>query len=279
MAKITARVCIILHILYFMPLLTPEATAFDDVAVPNTFSSGDTLYHSDLNDNNDTLEVYVNNNADTTDNKFIRFSDMEDGDSTLARAQLDSIRSNPDVDSISGNPVIDSAYFTNGISSGRITTRNSAVDMGTGDITTDSIYGRTIKLNDGAVNTGTGDITTDSVYARTAAIGNYLDFAGNTTIRCTTYTLHTSKAEGGDSAYTVGIAAGQILGWSAFVDQATSIYFPHDMDSATVTAGYEWSMWINYPGNVTSFNIRTHATNSENVIDKDVRVLLWYKAP
>jgi hypothetical protein len=77
--------------------------------VPNNPSDSSLIRASDFRQNNDSLEAWTTRIIDSIDGRFIRFSDLNSGDSTLKRVQVDTIRSNPDIDSIRGRPFIDSA--------------------------------------------------------------------------------------------------------------------------------------------------------------------------
>ena len=88
-------------------LLSVAAYTFslNDVSVPNRFIPSTPARSSDVNANFDTLASRINQNNDTIEQKFIRFSDLESGDSILEKcridtARIDHIRSNPEADSM-----------------------------------------------------------------------------------------------------------------------------------------------------------------------------------
>lgn len=93
--------------------------ALDDVTVPFTFNNGDTIYAAQFNANYDTLEQWIARTNDSIDLRFMRFTDLSSGDSTLSRINADTIGSNPRIDSIrgmnllTGNPIIDSIQGLN----------------------------------------------------------------------------------------------------------------------------------------------------------------------
>jgi len=84
------------------------AFALQDLNYPNNFSAGDTIRAANFQSNNDSLENLWARNQDSLDAAFIRFSDLEDGDTTLDSLRVNAIRGNPDIDSAKGNPRIDS---------------------------------------------------------------------------------------------------------------------------------------------------------------------------
>ena len=88
-------------------LLSVAAYTFslNDVSVPNRFIPSTPARSSEVNANFDTLASRINQNNDTIEQKFIRFSDLESGDSILEKcridtARIDHIRSNPEADSM-----------------------------------------------------------------------------------------------------------------------------------------------------------------------------------
>jgi len=239
--------------------------AFNDVTKPYTFSSGTVISSSNVNSTLDTLTTRINDKADTTDHKFVRFTDLTGGDSTLKRIQVDTIRSNPDVDSIKGNPFIDTvttryvvadsvigpvrgtvlgnvtgdasgtAATVTGAAQAAITsvgtltglTMGGNITTSTNDIITDSIYARTVKLNNGALNTGTGDVTTDSVYART------LINTGNAGVGMANPAAYANRTTLGIS----GSSGGVLDLCSASVRKASFYNIGSDVSIGTVTAG------------------------------------------
>ena len=90
---------------YFILLLliVSNVMALNDVTKPYNFSPRDTLKSSKFNANFDTLYNRINQNNDSTDEKFIRWYDFNSHDSTLRYFKVDTIRSNPNIDSIAGD--------------------------------------------------------------------------------------------------------------------------------------------------------------------------------
>lgn len=103
-------------ILIFLSLAV-YSFSLNDVSVPNNFTASTPARSSEVNANFDSLKSRINQNNDTLDQSFIRFSDLESGDSLLEKcridtARIDHIKSNPDVDSLKGNPYIDTVTTT-----------------------------------------------------------------------------------------------------------------------------------------------------------------------
>lgn len=149
--------------LLMVTLLASAAFSMTDVAVPHVFVDSGVIYASQFNNNNDTLEKRINANKDTVEYKFVRFSDLNGGDSTLTRLETDTIRSNPDIDSIRGlnimrgNPDIDS-ISGNPFVTGDITISDSlkvtnGVSIGGDLYVTDSLFAARIKAS-GDINVG-----------------------------------------------------------------------------------------------------------------------------
>jgi hypothetical protein len=124
--------------------------AMNTVTIPNSFTSGGKIYASEMNENNDSISSAITKNLDSLDVKFIRFSDLNKGDSTLKRINVDTLDSNPWIDSIRGNTWIDSLNVTTGIK-GRLTgtVKGTLVGNVTGSTISifDSTYNRTIKAS------------------------------------------------------------------------------------------------------------------------------------
>jgi len=110
-------------------LLSVAAYTFslNDVSVPNRFNPSTPARSSEVNANFDTLASRINQNNDTIEQKFIRFSDLESGDSILEKcridtARIDHIRSNPEADSMT----ITKADINGGTIDGTVIGANSA---------------------------------------------------------------------------------------------------------------------------------------------------------
>jgi hypothetical protein len=133
-------------ILLVIPFMFLNVHALSDVAVPNTFVDSALIVASEFNQNFDTLEFYYNILLDTLNQKFIRTSYLESGDTTLQLIKVDSL------------------FSTKGIKGTRFT---GAV---TGDLTgtADSAKGAH-HLTGGAVSATTGlfsgTVSADSVYS------------------------------------------------------------------------------------------------------------------
>ena len=185
MRAIIARLLIFTHLVCGFPLF-----ALDNPTVPNTFTSGNKIYASEFNANNDTLEAWAEYTNDSLDAKFIRTNYLESGDSTLSRINVDTIgsnpymdsiqghvymdsitnnyiavdyiRSNPDIDSISGNPFIDSAVIGYGSISGNALIGGTLTS--TGALTASSTLGVTgaTTLYSTLNTVGNSDITLDT---------------------------------------------------------------------------------------------------------------------
>lgn len=88
------------------------AYSFTDVTKPNTYSPGDVIKASKLNQNDDTTYSRINNLYDSLEINFLRFRDFKD--TTIDSIKTNKISSNPTIDSIngskriSGNPIFDS---------------------------------------------------------------------------------------------------------------------------------------------------------------------------
>lgn len=89
-------------------LVSVAAFALDDMTVPNNYTSNQILTAAQLNEDNDSTYLPYNRMLDSLDAKFIRFTDLSDGDSTLDTLKVSAIRGNPDVDSLNGKIVVDS---------------------------------------------------------------------------------------------------------------------------------------------------------------------------
>ena len=117
-------------------LLSVAAYTFslNDVSVPNRFTPSTPARSSEVNANFDTLAGRINQNNDTIEQKFIRFSDLESGDSILEKcridtARIDHIRSNPEADSmtiskvdINGGAIDGTVIGANSAAAGTFTT-------------------------------------------------------------------------------------------------------------------------------------------------------------
>ncbi len=83
------------------------AFALNDMTFNNTYLDSAILEASQLNEDNDSTSLAYNRLVDSLELKFIRFTDLNSGDSTLDTLYLEALRGNPDVDSLAGSIVID----------------------------------------------------------------------------------------------------------------------------------------------------------------------------
>jgi len=88
-------------------LMAISIFALNDATVPYTFSTGEKVLASQFNSNFDTLETWISRTNDSIDEKFIRFSDLNGGDSTL---RVDTVYGGSSV--WTGISIIDSLVVT-----------------------------------------------------------------------------------------------------------------------------------------------------------------------
>jgi hypothetical protein len=164
-------------------LLSVAAYTFslNDVSVPNRFNPSTPARSSEVNANFDTLASRINQNNDTIEQKFIRFSDLESGDSILEKcridtARIDHIRSNPEADSMT----ITKVDINGGTIDGTVIGANSAA-AGTFTTVTASgaIVGSTINTGYGAYEIGQSNRTTDSPTFSGLTLNNNLTLSGS----------------------------------------------------------------------------------------------------
>lgn len=85
--------------------------ALDSTVVPNSFLPNTLIESADFNENSDSIQRWSARLIDSLDAKFVRFTDLGGGDSTLDTLKVNFIRSNPNIDSIT-NPLL---YLTGGM--------------------------------------------------------------------------------------------------------------------------------------------------------------------
>jgi hypothetical protein len=124
-------------ILMAVLVMVVAVMALDNVTVPHTWVTGDTIKRDWMKSNSDTIYTRMNSLNDSLEKKWMRFADVKD--STFQKVNCDSIRSNPDVDSIQGNPLFDTVSVTTGIRFGSGSYLNSY---------SNSTFACTLKLGD-----------------------------------------------------------------------------------------------------------------------------------
>ena len=162
-------------------LVAAYTFSLNDVSVPNRFIPSTPARSSDVNANFDTLASRINQNNDTIEQKFIRFSDLESGDSILEKCRIDTAR----IDHIRGNPEADSMTITKvdingGAIDGTVIGANSAA-AGTFTTVTASgaIVGSAINTGYGAYEIGQSNRTTDSPTFEGLSLNSNLSVAGS----------------------------------------------------------------------------------------------------
>ena len=94
----------------FVLLAVVSVFAINDVTIPySSFADSGIIYASEHNANWDSIESHHNALIDTLDGRFIRFTDLTSGDSTLSILEVDTIAQ---LEILRGNPSIDSLTVT-----------------------------------------------------------------------------------------------------------------------------------------------------------------------
>lgn len=146
----------------FLLFVTCNLFALDDISIPYSFSPKDTIKASKFEANNSEIQTKFNKLNDSLELSFIRFSDLESGDSLLDKVRVDTlrvdnIRSNPNVDSISGDVRFTGAPTVNGV----LTASGGVTGNVTGNVT-GSISGGTVS---GSTGTFSSTVSVDSIYS------------------------------------------------------------------------------------------------------------------
>ena len=95
-------------------LLCVNSYAINGFSIYKMYTQYDTVTHLNLDSNLNRPASWSSLLVDTLDRKFIRFSDLTSGDTTLSSIKVDTIRSNPYIDSTKGNTVHTGNYTTTG---------------------------------------------------------------------------------------------------------------------------------------------------------------------
>jgi hypothetical protein len=171
---------------------------------PNTFVSGTPAYASNVNENFDSLRIPINNALDSIEAGFIRFSDLDGGDSTLARMQADTLSvgdsayiaelraTNGKIDTLDA----DSIAVAAGISAATINTGNGDYElyaMNQNVATTSAVTFSTVNTGQGAnelydMNQNvltTSDVTFNTVNGMTDTEMSQIENLGTTAISST----------------------------------------------------------------------------------------------
>lgn len=80
-----------LAIYFLLALAVPVAFTLNDLSFTSKPSDGDTIYIDSVFVPMDTTRARINQLNDSLENRFVRFSDIEDGDSTFDRLQADTV--------------------------------------------------------------------------------------------------------------------------------------------------------------------------------------------
>ena len=72
-------------------IMSCSVFAIDSLIIPHRFADDDTIWADSFNVNYDTIMADDDRFKDTVEIEFIRFSDLEGGDSTLSRLQADTV--------------------------------------------------------------------------------------------------------------------------------------------------------------------------------------------
>lgn len=180
------------RIAVFLACASVGAFAWTDVSPVNTFVDSGIIYASDHNENDSALASGINELEDTLDTYYMRWTDVEDGDSTVQYLNVDTIRSYPDIDSIQGGVLwetidlnVTDSLFADTMTSNNVDINGGAIDgtvigadsaaagtFSTGTITTVDINGGAIDSTViGANSAAAGTFTTGTMDTGTLTVG------------------------------------------------------------------------------------------------------------
>lgn len=111
------------NVFLLLLLFVVSTHAIDSLKINNTYVDSAVLTAAELNEDNDSCEVWSERLIDTLDIAFPRWTDLNSGDSTFLRLNVDTIGSSPYIENhpttdtltlsfIRGNPNIDSAVIS-----------------------------------------------------------------------------------------------------------------------------------------------------------------------
>lgn len=164
-------------ILIILSIFAVCAFALDDLNFSTTYVDSGVIEASDFEDDKDSTSTWTSRTNDSLEAKFVRFSDLTSGDSTISRLQVDTLIVNGagtvDVDTVVGDVIqgdradIDTVYAdTLGATNSKITTMYGS------NISVDSIY--VAKCSTGYVSTDT--VICSGISADSISFGNaYMD--------------------------------------------------------------------------------------------------------
>lgn len=137
-------------ILLSVLIFTAFCFAIDDATVPNIFVPLTPANASEINENYDSLEIAINRIADSLNNDFIRFSDLDSADTNFNKVFIDTI-----ISTLINTDTLNSA---NGLFSPTVNTGNGDVECFAMDQDVQQADGVTFGTVAAAtVNTGNGD--------------------------------------------------------------------------------------------------------------------------
>jgi len=228
-------------------LMAISIFALNDATVPYTFTTGEKILASQFNSNFDTIETWIAKTNDSIDDKFIRFSDLNGGDSTL---RVDTVYGGSSV--WTGIAIIDSLVVTKQIQ-GNI--KGNVVGNVTGNIT-GNITGNVTGNISGATGTFSGTVIVDSLKSTKQIEANLKgNITGNLTGNVTGNASGTAATVTGaaQSAITsVGTLTGLTVSGTSTFDST---------QHRTITTSGSVGIGKTAPGDVLDVNGRIRATS------------------